>query len=139
MNEASYNLLEALDGGVILEVTGVGDLSWGPLSLVFGIFNHRGVPLALVGGVGLQRLLPFTAPRSISALGVGNGRSNPVTILLVIPLLGFLRVGVRDSRRFVIEPALGLDGLLVNDLVRSVFVPVLGLHRKSDHKGDTVL
>ena len=128
-NEAPYNPLEALDRGVILEVSGVGDLSGGPLSLVFGIVDHRGVPLALEGGVGLQGLLPFTAPSSVGTLGVRNGRSDPVTILLVIPFLGFLGVGVGDRQRFVIEPALGLDGILINDLIRSIFIPIGGLCR----------
>ena len=138
-SRAPYNLLEALDGSVILEVSGVGDLSWGPLSLVFRVVDHRGVPLALVGGVALQWLLPLTTPRSVSALGVGNGRGNPVTILLIIPLLGFLGVRVRDCQRFGVEPTRGLDGLLINNLVRGVFVPIVGLRRKLDHKGDATL
>jgi hypothetical protein len=131
----SYDLLEALDGSVILEVTGVGDLSWGPFSLVLGVVDHWSVPLALEGRVGLQWPRPLATPRGISALGVGNSWSDPVTILLVVPLLGFLRVGIRDSLRFVIEPSFGLDGILVNDLVRSVFIPVVRLSGKLDHKG----
>ena len=134
-----YNLLEALDGGAILEVTGVGDLSWGPLSLVVGVVDHRSVPLAHEQGVDLQRLLPLAAPRSINALGVGDSRSDPVTILLVIPLLRFLGVGVRDSQGFVIEPTLRLDGILINDLVRGVLVPVGRLRGKSGHTVDATL
>lgn len=79
-------------------------------------------------------MLPLTTPRSISALGVGNGWGNPVAILLIIPLLRFLGVGVRDSQRFIIEPALRLDGILVDNFIRSVFVPIARLYRRLDYK-----
>lgn len=134
MKETAYDLLEALDGIVILKVVGVGDLSWGPLSLVVGVVDHWSVPLALESGIGLHWPLPLTTPRSIGTLGVRNGWGNPVTILFVIPLLRFFRFRVRDSLRFIIEPALGLDGILVNDFVRSVLVPVIRLCGKLDRR-----
>jgi len=45
-------------------------------------------PLALVSGVGLVGALPFTTARSLSALGVGDSRSDPVTVFFIVPLLG---------------------------------------------------
>ena len=134
-NETPYNLLEALDGGVILEVTGVGDLSWGPLSLVLGVVDHRSVPLALEQRIDLQWLLPLTTPGDISTLGVGNGWSDPVTVLLLVPFLRLLGVGVRDGQGFVVEPALRLGGFLVDDFVGSVFIPVFGLCERLDRIG----
>jgi hypothetical protein len=131
----THDLLEVLDRIVILEVVGVGDLPWSPFSLVIGVVDHWGIPLAPVGRVGLHWLLPLTTPSSISTLGVGNGRSNPIAILLLIPLLGLLRVGVRDSLGFIIEPALRLDGILVDNLVGSVVIPVIRLHGKLDQRG----
>lgn len=101
---------EALDGGQILEVDGVGNLAGSPLALVFGVVDERSEPLALVVRVGLVRSesnerqsrsqlvnrchlrLPRTASRGLVALGVANLGGNPVTILLVIPFLGLLSV-----------------------------------------------
>ena len=123
----AYNLLEALDWVIILEVIGVGDLSWGPLSLIVRIVDHRSVPFAPVNRVGFHWPLPLATPGSIGTLRVGNGWRNPVTILLVIPFFGFLRVRVRDSLRFVIKPTLRFDSILVNNLVRSVVIPIVRL------------
>ena len=131
--KTTYDLLEALDWLVVLKVTGVVDLSWGPLSFVFGVVNHRGIPLAPVGRVWLHRPLPLAAPRSISALGVWNSRSNPITVLLIIPFLGLHRVWIRDGLGFIIEPTLGLDGILVNNLVGSIIIPVVRLSGRLGH------
>ncbi len=142
----THNLVEALDGGEVLEERRVGDLAGSPLALVCGVVDHGGVPLALVSGVGLVGALPLATAGSLVALGVANGRGDPLAVLLVIPLLRLLSVydviclstlrshcenvkltRVRNELRLVIEPALGLNGLLIGDLVRSLLVPVLGL------------
>ena len=83
---------EALDGGAVLEVVGVGDLAGSPLALVRGVVDHGCEPLALVVGVGLVGALPLAAAGSLVTLGVANGGRDPVTILLVIPLLGLLSI-----------------------------------------------
>jgi hypothetical protein len=129
LNADTANLVKGPSGHEVLEEVGVRDLARRPLALVSGVVDHRRVPLALVGRVGLVRPLPLAAARSLVALGVANHRSNPLTILLVIPLLRLLRVGIRDLLGLVVEPALGLRRLLVGDLVGSVLVPVLGLLR----------
>ena len=130
----AYNLLEALNGFVILKVAGVGDRSRCPLSLVLGVVDHRSVPLALVGGIRLHGPLPLTTSGSVGTLGVSNGWANPVTVLVIIPLLGLFRVGVRDILRFVVEPTLRLDGILINNFVGSVFIPVSRLYGWLDYK-----
>jgi len=84
----TYNLRKRLDGGEILEVIRIGDLTRSPDALVCGVVNLRCGPLALVSGVGLVGALPFTTARSLSALGVGDSRSDPVTIFFIVPLLG---------------------------------------------------
>ena len=90
--------------------------------------------------------LPLSASRSFVALRVVDGGRNPVTILLIIPFLGLLGIcdkyvnpasttshrnrkhtWVGDDLRLVIEPALGLLSLLVEDLVGSILIPVIGL------------
>ena len=88
----TYNGLEALDGGKVLEEVRVGDLARSPLADVGGVVDHRGVPLALVSGVGLVGPLPLAAAGSLLALGVANSGRNPVTVFLIIPLLGLLSV-----------------------------------------------
>lgn len=125
----AYDLLEALDWIVVLEEIRVGDFSWGPLSFVVGVVDHRSVPFTPVCRVGLHWFLPLPTPGSLDTLRVGNGWSDPVTILLIVPFLGFLRVGVGDSPRFIIEPALRLDSVLINNLVRSVIIPIVRLGR----------
>ena len=96
-------IFETLEGLVILEVTGVGDLSWSPLSLVFGVIGHRSKPLVVESGVNLQWLVPLTTPRSIR-----NGWGDPVTILLIIPLFRLFGFGIRGIQRFVVDPPLRL-------------------------------
>ena len=131
-NETAYDLLEALDWLVVLEVARIGDQSWSPFSLVFGVVDHRSVPLAPVVRVGLHWFLPLAAPGGLNTLGVRNGRSDPVTIFFIVPLLRLLRFGIRDNLKFVVEPALRLDGVLIDDLVRGVVIPVIGLGEESD-------
>ena len=79
-----------------MEVIRVGDLARSPFALVLGVVDHGRVPLALVSGVGLEGTLPFTTARCLVALRVTNGGGNPITVLLVIPLLRLL--GVCKSR-----------------------------------------
>lgn len=84
------NLGERLDGSLVLEVGGVGDLAGSPFALVGRVVDERGGPLATPFGIDLERTFPFTATRGVTALGVRNGRRDPFTIFLVVP---FLRLG----------------------------------------------
>lgn len=112
---------------LVLVVVGVGNLGWCPDTLVFGVVNQRSGPLALVCRVGSHWGLPGTTARDFLTLGVRNLRGDPVTILLVIPVLGLLGLRVRDSGGLVLEPVVRLGGSLVNNLEWSVLVPVLWL------------
>jgi hypothetical protein len=113
--------------GLVLEVVGVLDLAGSPDALVGRVVNELRSPLALVGRVLLHRRLPFTAARGFLALGVGDCGCDPVTVLLVIPVLRLLSLGVGDSSGLILEPVLGLGSLLVNNLEWRVLIPVLGL------------
>jgi hypothetical protein len=107
----TYNLIEALYWGKVLEVIRVGDLARGPLALVCRIVDHFGEPFALIKRVRLVwaeknrsiRIgdsnnegnllpLPLAATRSFDTLGVWNSRGDIVAIFLVIPLLGLLGI-----------------------------------------------
>ncbi len=50
----TYDLWQGLERGEVLKEVGVGDLTRSPDTLVGGVVNHGGVPLALVVGVGLH-------------------------------------------------------------------------------------
>src|SRR3954471_10894501 len=90
--------------GLVLEVVGVLDLLRGPLTLVGGVVDEWRGPLALVVGVLLHRGFPLAAARDFVTLGVGNSRGDPVTIFLIIPVLGLLSLWVRNSGGFILEP-----------------------------------
>ena len=114
-------------GGLVLKVFGVLDLAGSPDALVGRVVDLGSGPLALVVGVLLHGLGPRAAARGVVALGVGNGGGEPVTILLVIPVLGLLSLGIGDGEGLIDEPVLGLGSLVVHDLVGRVLVPVLRL------------
>lgn len=114
-------------GGLVLEVGGVGDLARSPDALVGGVVDVWRGPLALVVGVPHHGLRPRATARHIGTLRVGDGGRNPVTILLVIPVLGFLSLGVRNREGLVNKPILGLLSLLINDLEGSILVPIIRL------------
>ena len=97
----TYNGLKAFDGVEVLEVVRVGNLARSPLADVGGVVDHRGVPLALVKGVGLEGTLPFTAARRLVTLGVADSGRNPVTVFLVVPLLRLLSICARWLGVFV--------------------------------------
>ena len=88
----TYDGLEALDRGQVLEEVGVRDLARSPLANVGGVVDERGVPLALVVGVGLEGPLPLAASRCLLALGVADGGGDPVAVLLIVPFLRLLSV-----------------------------------------------
>jgi hypothetical protein len=69
-------------------------------------------------------LRPRTAARSLLAERVRNRRSDPVSILLVVPLLRLLGIGVGDHLGLVGEPTFRDGGLLVDNHGRSILVPV---------------
>lgn len=115
--------------GLVLEVVGVGDLAGSPRALVIGVVDQRGGPLALVLRVLLQGGGPRAASRNLVTLGVGDSGGDPVTILLVVPILRLLGLGVGDDGRLLVKPVLGLLSLLVNNLVGRILIPVLRLRR----------
>jgi hypothetical protein len=49
------------------------------------------------------------------------------TIFFVIPFFWFLSFRVRNGLRFIIQPPFWFDGILIRDLERSSFVPVIRL------------
>jgi hypothetical protein len=98
-----------------------------PDTLVSWVVDKLSSPFALVGRVLLHRRFPFATARGFLALGVGDRWWDPVTILLVIPILGLLGLRVRDSGRLILEPVFGLGSLLVNNLEWCILIPVLGL------------
>ncbi|KAI6761764.1 hypothetical protein HG531_002317 [Fusarium graminearum] len=113
--------------GLVLEVVGVLDLAGSPGALVGRVLDVRSGPLALVVRVALHGLGPGATARGIGTLGVGNSRCNPVTIFLIIPVIGLLSLGVRNGNGLLLEPVLRLGSLLVNDLEGGFLIPVLGL------------
>jgi hypothetical protein len=122
---STHNLVEV--GGVeILKVVRVRNLAGRPGALVRRVVDQRSRPLALVSGVRLHRADPGTATRTFSTLGVRDGGRDPVTVLLVIPLLRLLSVGIGDGEGFLGKPALGLASLFIRNLARSILIPVLG-------------
>jgi hypothetical protein len=159
----THDLIKALCRGKVLKVVGVGDSPGCPLALVGWVVNQGSKPFALVKRVRLVRTakrvlglvivaakgtylpLPLAAARSLIALGIGNSRSDPVTIFIIIPLLRLLSVWIggvsrrqtqhtgkshtriRDSGGFIIKPTFRLLGLLIDDLIGLILIPVLGL------------
>jgi hypothetical protein len=123
------DLPEALGWLLIVEVGGIGNLAWGPFTLVGWVVDHRCVPFALVVRVGLGRSLPFTATGSRFALGILDGGRNPVTIFLIVPFFGLDCVRIGNAGGLVHQPIVGYFGVLVRDLVRCVLIPISGLRR----------
>jgi hypothetical protein len=114
-------------GSLVLKVGGVGNLARGPGTLVGRVVNHGSGPLALVLRVLDHGASPLAAARDLGALGVGNGGSEPVTILLIIPVFGLRGLGVRNASRLVIQPVGRLLSLLIGDLEGSLLIPVIRL------------
>jgi hypothetical protein len=87
--------------------------------------------------------LPFTTSRCFSALRIWNCRRNPITIFSVVPFLRLSGVymmlsrpasesdkfltRVGNTKRLLIKPAFRFNSLFVDDLIRSVFIPVFRL------------
>ena len=84
----TYNLIEALYWGEVLEVIRVGNLAGGPLALVGRVVNQWSVPFALIKWIRLV----WAASRNIR---VGN--SNDEKYLLPLPLAAtrsFVTLGI---------------------------------------------
>jgi len=113
-----------LGGSLVLKVVRVGDLLGGPDALVVGVVDQRSRPLALVLRVSLHGSLPGTTARGLVTLGVLDKRGHPVTVFLVIPVLGLLGLRVRDLEGLVLEPVSGLLGLGVLNLESSLLIPI---------------
>ena len=115
-------------GAVVLKEVGVGDLARGPDALVVGVVDERRGPLALVGRVALHGTHPLAAAGGGLALGVGDAGSEPLAVLLVVPLLGLLCVRVGHGERLGLEPAVRHGGLVVGDYLESTIVDVVVHH-----------
>jgi hypothetical protein len=113
--------------GLVLKIVGVLDLARSPDTLVCGVVNERGGPLALVFGVLLHGRLPLAATRNLVTLGVGNSRWDPVTILLIIPIFRLLSLWVGNGGGLVLEPILRLGSFLIDNLERRLLIPVFRL------------
>ena len=116
-----------VSGGLVLKVGGVGNLARRPGTLVGRVVNQRSGPLALVLGVSLHRRRPGATSRDLVALRVGDSGRDPVTILLIIPVLRLLGLRVRNAGGFILKPVIRNGGILVDDLEGSFLIPVLGL------------
>ena len=114
-------------GSLVIVVIRVLDLPRSPNTLVGRVVDEIRRPLALVGRIPLHRRLPFAAARNFVTLGVGDRRRNPVTIFLIIPILGLLSLRVGNGLGLVFKPVFGLRGFFVNDLEGCILVPVVRL------------
>lgn len=114
-------------GSLVLKVVRVGDLARSPGSLVGGVVNERCRPLALVLRVLLHRGGPGATSGDIGTSGIGDGRSEPVTILLVIPVFGLLGLRIGDGQWLILQPVFRLSGFLVDNLIGSLLIPVFRL------------
>jgi hypothetical protein len=112
---------------LVFEVLGVGNLARCPDALVGWVVDEWCGPLALVGIVLLHWRFPFAAARGFRALGVRDGRGDPITIFLVIPILWLLSLWVWDGGWLINEPVLWLSSLLIDNLIWRILVPVLWL------------
>jgi len=113
--------------GLVFKKLRVGNLAWCPDALVGRVVDIRSGPLALVCWVALHRGFPLAATCRFVALGVWNLGGDPISILLVIPILGLLGLWVGNHGGLVNQPVFGLLGLLVHNLVWRILVPVLWL------------
>lgn len=116
-----------VSGRLVLKVGRVLDDTRLPDTLVGRVVNVRCGPLALVGVVLLHGGFPLATARCFLALGVADHRSEPIAVLLIIPVLRLLSLRVRNLAGLVVKPVSGLLGLGVNDLERRILVPVLRL------------
>ena len=112
---------------LVFEEIRVGNLAWRPHALVGRVIDHLRCPFAFVVWVLLHRLLPRPTAGHLITLGVRNHGWDPVAVLLVIPVFGLLGFGVRNHGWFILEPIGGFLGFLVDDLVGSIFIPVIWL------------
>lgn len=124
-----------LRGVLVLKPVGVLDLAGRPGAFVRRVVDKRREPLALVIRVALHGLGPWPAARHVGTLGVGHSWGDPVTVLLIDPVLGLLGLRVGDREGLIDQPILGHGSLLVDDLERCLLVPVLGL--RGFRVGDT--
>lgn len=113
--------------GLVLEIGWVVNLPWLPNTLIGWVVDHWGAPLALVGWVLLHWWLPWATAGSLLTLGVRDHRWDPVTILLIIPVLWLLCLWVRNHGRLVVKPVGWLGSILVDHLVWRILIPVLWL------------
>lgn len=116
-----------MSGCKIFKVVRVENLAGSPFTLVRRVVDLGRVPLALVLRVGLERSLPLATARSSATGRVGDSRRDPVTVFLIVPLLGLLSIRIGDSEGLVHEPPLGHLSLGVKNLIGGVLVPVGGL------------
>mmetsp|Transcript_26562 Transcript_26562/g.68180 ORF Transcript_26562/g.68180 Transcript_26562/m.68180 type:complete len:241 (+) Transcript_26562:636-1358(+) len=113
-------------GLAILEEVGVLNLTRSPFTNVIGVLDHGVLPLALVLGVLNLGGLPLSAAMR-SAVGVGDLRGFPVTILFIIPVIRLLRIGIVNHLGGIIKPVSRLCGIRVYNVLGSIFIPVFGL------------
>ena len=60
-------------------------------------------------------------------LGVRNGRGDPVSVFLIIPILGLRGFWVRNGKGLIFQPVLWDGSLLVDNLEWRILIPVLWL------------
>ena len=109
---------------LILEVVWVGNLSWGPNSLVRWVVNVFGCPFTFILRILLGWLLPFTAAGSFLTFGVWYAWWDPISVFLIIPIFRLLSLWVWDHRGLVLKPVVRLCGFLVDDFIWCILIPV---------------
>jgi len=89
---------------------------------------------------------PFATTRGVLARGVVNSGANPFTVFLVLPFLWFNGVcstnielkdlekllprsqtWVGNCERLFVKPSFRFHCLLINNLIRGILIPVVGL------------
>jgi len=113
---------------IVFEVIGVWDFAWLPRTLVGRIWNTWWRPLSLVFRISNFPWLPLSTPNFLT-FGIWYFRCFPFAVFSIVPVFGFLCLGVGDFFRFIVQPILRLLVVGVWNFRRFILVPIVGLLR----------